>query len=216
MAKIVFTTGAGISVPSGIRPYRGVGGIYTENPELEQLLTSHNYNVMQARVLAAIEEMKDLLRDCFPNAAHFAIAELEAYHDVLVITQNVDNLHIEAGSSPDRVVELHGNIHRQRPDDDGELRPDVVLFGENLPDGLFVRAANAIEDADVVVAIGTSGDVSPANMLLDIANDRAYRRECKFYYINLDKPEVYVPFAKMIHESAETAVPTLCEQLKEL
>jgi NAD-dependent deacetylase len=216
MAKIVFSTGAGISVPSGIPPYRGTGGIYTDNPELEQALTANNMFYARSQVLNAIEKMKSIVDACKPNAAHVAIAELEQYHDVTVITQNVDNFHLLAGSS--KVLELHGNLYRERIDeiDEDEMRPDVVLFGELLPEDIFHEAVLAVENADVVVAVGTSATVYPAASLLDIANDRAYLEgpKFKFYYLSLDAPEAYFGFAKIQLGSADVLVPDMCEYLK--
>lgn len=212
MARIVFTTGAGISVPSGIPPYRGTGGIYTENPQLEQLLHAKNLNTQYQKIVDGIDAMKAIIESCAPNKAHYAIAELEHYHDITVITQNVDDFHNQAGST--NVIELHGNIHKTRLHTDGDPRPDVVLFGEDLNNDLFMAAMNAVENADVIVAVGTSGDVAPANQILDIANDKAFHHECAFYYIAIDKPEMYLPFAYQILLSAEYSVPTLCETLK--
>lgn len=229
--KIVFNTGAGISVPSGIPCYRGPNGIYTKNPELEQSLTAEVYAKNPLQVFNAIVNMQELISKTQPNAAHIAIAELEKYHDVTVITQNVDNLHNVAGST--NVIELHGNIFFLKCLDCGQifqeapwgsigcficeginLRPNVVLFGEDLPADAFKKAYSAVADADVIVTVGTSGDVTPANTFLDLANDRAYHHKAKFYYINLDKPLMYVPFAQMIFESAEIAVPNLYDALK--
>lgn len=213
MAKIVFSTGAGISVPSGIPPYRGTGGIYTENPELEQMLDASKLAHSRSRVFDAVAKMRSIVDQCKPNAAHYAISELQDHHDVTVITQNVDGFHIAAGSKT--VLELHGNLYREHFDDDGP-RPSVVLFGEDLPAGVFNDALLAVENSDVFIAVGTSGTVWPAATLLDVANDRKYMEgpNFKFFFINADRPEINLPFARLALGSADELVPDLCEYLK--
>lgn len=208
--KIVFTTGAGISVPSGIPPYRGTGGIYTENPDLEQLLTIETYRQNPQLVIAQIEKVRKQLSDKKPNPAHYAIAELEAYFEVTVITQNIDFLHKQAGTTD--LLELHGNIYTSKLDENGHARPTAVLFGEDLPADVYQEAVYAMENADVIVAVGTSGTVAPASYLLDIANDRAYMEKIPFYYLSVDPPERYLPFSMQQLESADISVPRLCNQ----
>lgn len=211
MTKIVFTTGAGISVPSGIAPYRGTGGIYTENPGLEQMLTIANYRKDRLKVIAEIDKVRKQLSDKKPNRAHYAIAELEKTFDVTVITQNIDFLHTTAGST--NVLELHGNIYTSKLDENGQPRPTAVLFGELLPEDVYNKALEAVSTADVVIAVGTSGNVAPASYLMDIGNDRAHMEKIPFYYLSIDPPETYLPFAIFHFGSAEKTVPKLCYQL---
>jgi NAD-dependent deacetylase len=210
MTKIVFTTGAGISVPSGIAPYRGTGGIYTKNPALEYAMTIDNWRKNPKVVNEHFQMVKAEFGNKHPNPAHIAIAQLQSHFDVTVITQNIDRLHQSAGST--NVLELHGNIFDTKIDDLERERPTAVLFGEDLPVGVFNDALLAVENADVIVAVGTSGTVYPAASLLDIANDRAYTEKIPFYYLSLDAPEMYLPFSRQILESADTSVPRLCEQ----
>jgi NAD-dependent deacetylase len=214
--KIVFTTGAGISVPSGISAYRGKEGIYTKNPGLEQSLTADNMRYYPERVKAAIQKMRDSIALGKPNAAHHAIVQLEHYHDVLVITQNVDGYHKKAGST--KVIELHGNIWEEYDDPyhRGQKRPNVVLFEEDLPEGAFNKALTAVEDADVVVAVGTSGTVYPAVHLLKSANNKAKVVKTPFYYLSMDHPETRLQYAEKRFGSADVTVPALCEELKSL
>ena len=131
------------------------------------------------------------LRDVKPNPGHFALVEIENHaEEFLLVTQNVDGLHHLAGSR--KVIEIHGNIWRTRctacgqcrdrlgesleelprcEDCGGLLRPDVVWFGELLPDGLLERAAEAARNCDLFMTVGTSAEVYPAAGLLDEAGN---------------------------------------------
>ena len=174
-AVVVFT-GAGVSADSGIPTFRGDGGLWS-NYRAEDLATPAAFARNPLLVWEWYESRRDLVRAAKPNAAHEAIARV--VHAV-VVTQNVDNLHTRAGSK--RVIELHGNLFRARcvreekvfdaPDRFSELppkcacgallRPDVVWFGEMLPEGVFEQAAEAVRHADLLLVIGTSGIVYPA------------------------------------------------------
>lgn len=224
MSRIVFSTGAGISVPSGIPPYRGKGGIY-EDSEVENKVSAHTFNTARYVVEKHIVEMQNKIKNCQPNAAHLAIAELEKDHDVTVITQNIDNLHILAGST--NVIELHGNIFKTRMtertifnmmDEDWvtEERPDVVLFGENIDAEKWRKAWAATEDSDVFIAIGTSASVWPARDLLDMANDRKYIQSIPFLFMSTDAPPQDLHFATFVEGSAEITVPEVCKQINVL
>jgi NAD-dependent deacetylase len=185
--RIVVLTGAGISAGSGLRTYRGPGGVWDEH-DVQRLghadaLASRPqdtwrlYGAMRAPVLAAV-----------PNAAHRALAAWEASlaadRQFLLVTQNVDGLHQQAGST--RVVELHGNLMRTRCSNDvcgfeprrdeqahadrlplcptcgSALRPDIVLFGESIPALASWTVKRALRDCDLFIAVGTSGLVTPA------------------------------------------------------
>jgi NAD-dependent deacetylase len=185
--RIVVLTGAGISAGSGLRTYRGPGGVWDEH-DVQRLghadaLASRPqdtwrlYGAMRAPVLAAV-----------PNAAHRALAAWEASlaadRQFLLVTQNVDGLHQQAGST--RVVELHGNLMRTRcsheacgfeprrdeqahadrlplcPTCGAALRPDIVLFGEPIPALASWTVKRALRDCDLFIAVGTSGLVTPA------------------------------------------------------
>jgi NAD-dependent protein deacetylase/lipoamidase len=180
----VVLTGAGVSADSGIPTFRGEGGLW-RNYRAEDLATPEAFARNPLLVWEWYEWRRTLVRDAKPNAAHAAIARLP---NSLVVTQNVDGLHERAGSAD--VIELHGNIFRarcvreacpERGRGDGRydalepfdklpphcecgalLRPDVVWFGELLPEGAFERAARAVRDADLLLVIGTSGVVFPA------------------------------------------------------
>lgn len=174
--RVVVMTGAGVSADSGIPTFRGAGGLWRDfRPE--DLATPEAFRRDPALVWEWYEWRRALIRDARPNAAHDAIARLA---DAVVVTQNVDGLHVRAGSRD--VVELHGNLFRVRCVREGTtsvreeaiaeipprctcgalLRPDVVWFGEALPEDAVARAVGAIRSADLLLVIGTSGVVYPA------------------------------------------------------
>ena len=180
--RVVVFTGAGVSAESGIPTFRGAGGLW-RNFRAEDLATPEAFARDPKLVWEWYEWRRGLIRDTQPNAAHRALARLP---DALVVTQNVDGLHARAGSAD--VLELHGNIFRARcvreataravpdPFDDlpprcacgALLRPDVVWFGEMLPEGAMERAVREIRRADLLLVIGTSGVVQPAASLVHV------------------------------------------------
>lgn len=174
--RVVVFTGAGVSADSGIPTFRGAGGLWRDfRPE--DLATPEAFRRDPQLVWEWYEWRRGLIREAKPNAAHESIAALAG---AVVVTQNVDGLHARAGA--DDVVELHGNIFRVRCTREGTarmheepfaempprcecgalLRPDVVWFGEMLPDDAVARAVSAIRAADLLLVIGTSGVVYPA------------------------------------------------------
>ena len=179
----LFITGAGLSVESGAPTYRGIGGLYrnkaTENGvSLEIALSSEMLQrrpKLTWRYLLGIEEQS---RACKPNAAHTILTSLEQrLPRSLILTQNIDGLHRQAGA--ERVVEIHGNLRELRcvrcdfrsvlrdfiglptppacPQCQGLLRPDIVMFGESLPHAPFIKLQSELERGfDLVVVIGTT------------------------------------------------------------
>jgi NAD-dependent deacetylase len=182
--RVVVFTGAGVSAESGIPTFRGTGGLW-RNFRAEELATPHAFARDPALVWEWYEWRRGLVRDAQANAAHLAIARLPR---AVVVTQNVDALHARAGSRD--VVELHGNIFRVRCTREGKtidafdafselpprcscgalLRPDVVWFGEPLPDAAWGRATDVITAADLLLVIGTSRVVYPAAGLVDLCS----------------------------------------------
>jgi NAD-dependent deacetylase len=174
--SVVVFTGAGVSADSGIPTFRGEGGLW-RNYRAEDLATPNAFARNPMLVWEWYEWRRGLVRDAQPNPAHLAVARLS---DALVVTQNVDGLHTRAGSR--NVIELHGNLFRVRCVREGDvtealepftdlpptcacgamLRPDVVWFGEMLPEGAFERASAEVRAADLLLVIGTSGVVYPA------------------------------------------------------
>lgn len=189
-SRVVALTGAGISVESGIPDFRSPGGLWERFDPMEYA-TIQAFRKKPAKVWQLLKEMDLTVTAARPNPAHYALAELEAQGKLLgVITQNVDNLHQAAGSK--RVVEYHGNAHRfvcdtcrgQHPREmldfehlplychcGGLIRPDVVFFGEPIPAAAQDEAEDLASSCDLLLIIGTSGEVSPANYLPHLAKD---------------------------------------------
>ncbi|MDR0717270.1 MAG: NAD-dependent deacylase [Azoarcus sp.] len=182
-ARPLFITGAGISADSGLPTYRGIGGLYNDRPTEEGFAIE---DALSGRMLASrpeitwryIAQIESNCRGAGPNAAHRLIAALEAEKPgAWVLTQNIDSLHGKAGSK--NLIEIHGSLHRLLcpacghrrevadyaglalpppcPGCDRPLRPDVVLFGEMLPQPALAQLARVMEEGpDVVVSIGTT------------------------------------------------------------
>ena len=182
--KIVFVTGAGISQESGIPTFRGKDGLW-RNYDAMKLATIDAFYNDPKLVWEWYNERRRNIFAAQPNPGHKAVAELEKYAKVVVLTQNIDGLHQKAGSS--EVLELHGSIVKikcsvcdfrdnEAMDEFQEipplcekcgniLRPDVVWFGEPLPQDVWQKAMVYASQCDVMVIAGTSLVVSPANTL---------------------------------------------------
>jgi NAD-dependent deacetylase len=180
--KIVFVTGAGISQESGIPTFRGKDGLW-KNYDAMKLATIEAFYENPKLVWEWYNERRNNILKAQPNLGHKAIAELEKFVDVEVLTQNIDGLHQKAGSS--NVLELHGSIikikcsvcnfkseifsdflHVPPLCECGNiLRPDVVWFGEPLPQLVWQEALIHAGSCDAMFIVGTSLVVSPANML---------------------------------------------------
>ncbi len=180
-------TGAGISVESGIPDFRSKGGLWTKYDPSEYA-TIEAFKRDPEKVWRMIKEMDDLLEKAKPNKAHIGLADLEKMGLLYgIITQNVDNLHQEAGSS--NVIEYHGTSktlsclwcgRRYKKEEKREeyppkcecgriLKPDIVFFGEPIPQDAMAQSFQMASKADVLLVIGTSAVVSPANTIPSIA-----------------------------------------------
>ena len=189
--NIAVLTGAGISVESGIPPFRGKGGVWEKFDPMEY---AHIDAFMQdpGKVWAVLlKEMKVIVDQARPNDAHLGLAKLEKLgKNVTIITQNVDGLHQSAGSTD--VIEFHGNFawhhclscrrryaSRQidltsippRCDCGGILRPECVFFGEMIPPDLLSRSRQISSQCNIMLVIGTSAIVQPAAWMPVIAKD---------------------------------------------
>ena len=184
--KLVVLTGAGVSAESGITTFRDSNGLW-ENHRVEDVASIEGWYANPSLMLDFYNKRRAQLGQVRPNGAHLAIASLEHDWDVIVVTQNVDNLHERAGST--RVIHLHGELTKVRPENsynemDGfseekvfdvgfdpielgdkapngaQLRPHIVWFGEPVPK--IDLAIDAVEAADLVLIVGTSLQVYPA------------------------------------------------------
>ena len=189
--RVVALTGAGISAAAGLGTFRGAGGLWTAHPDVEAAMHASG---LPGNVPALWDVWGGIRRKAVlagPSAAHLALARA----GVQVITQNIDGLHQDAGS--DGVLELHGSAAwavclaarcgqrtevdlsgvtepghvPQCPACDGPLRPDIVLFGEPLDPQVWLASEQAVREADLVLAIGTSSFVTPAKWLVPIARE---------------------------------------------
>ena len=231
--RVAVLTGAGVSAESGVPTFRDEEGLwerfspkelahvdaFLDNPELVQGWYAHR---------------RKIVTETEPNPAHRALADLEALvPEFLLITQNVDDLHRQAGN--EAVVELHGNLRRsycidcgrnaseedlapnregavaECPDCGGLLRPDVVWFGERLPEGAVERAQEAAARADVFLSVGTSAVVFPAAGLPRIAAGRgAYTAE-----VNPERSAVADELDEVLQGKAGEVLPPLVESARE-
>ena len=205
--QIVILTGAGVSTASGLHTYRGEGGIWEEH-NVEEYGHVDRLNDHPDRIWKLFGSLRDELKTAKPNTAHFALAELEnslrPEQTFTLITQNIDNLHQQAGSQ--NVIELHGSIlfskcsnpdctlkpfteddsHQNEvplcPECNHPLRPDIVLFGEMIPGAKDWQVKHALRDCDLFISIGTSGSVYPAANFVRSAEYAGARTLC----INLE------------------------------
>ena len=197
--NIVFFGGAGVSTESGIPDFRSVDGLYNQKYKYppEEIL-SHDFLMDNPEEFYTFCREKLFVTGIQPNKAHLRLAELEAEGKLrAVVTQNIDGLHQAAGSK--HVLELHGTTHRfyctrcgrEMPEEEaykctgvprcacgGVVRPDVVLYGESLNDGVITEAVLAISQCDVLIVGGTSLNVYPAAGLIN------YYRGNKLVLIN--------------------------------
>lgn len=220
--KCVVLTGAGISADSGLLTFRDAGGLW-EGHKVTDVCTPEALERNPKLVIDFYNQRRLQANAAEPNAAHKALAELEKYYDVHIITQNVDGLHEKAGSS--KVLHLHGELNKLRSVADeneiigftgeqtddvrdskgGPMRPHIVFFGEEVP--LFPQAAEEMRDADVVIIVGTSMQVYPAASLIHYAPPDA---DC---YLVDPNPQGVGAGVEVIAERAASGVPKLAEYL---
>ncbi len=181
--SVCVLTGSGISAESGLPTFRGVGGLWRTH-RVEELASPEGFARDPRLVWTWYNERRLAHKGVEPSAAHRALAQLEeVVADFTLVTQNVDSLHVRAGSR--NVLELHGKLREarcttcdaRRPFDDafdldalehacgGMWRPDIVWFGEALPQDVLARAFDAARRADLMLVVGTSGLVQPAASL---------------------------------------------------
>lgn len=225
MKKLVILTGAGISAESGIKTFRDNDGLW-EGHNLLEVATPEGWLKNQELVLDFYNQRRKQLHKANPNIGHKILAELEQQFDVHIITQNVDNLHQQAGST--KVLHLHGELFKVRSTKDknyildwtsdlktgdvdpngNQLRPHIVWFGEDVP--ALDEAIKITQQADYFVIIGTSMQVYPAAGLLHYTN-----KNIPVFYID-PKPATIYEIAnplEVISMSATEGVPYWSEKL---
>lgn len=231
MKKLVFLTGAGMSAESGISTFRDSNGLW-EQYRVEDVASIEGYWRDPELVQNFYNERRKQLSTVVPNEGHKLVASLEDKYEVTVITQNVDNLHERAGST--NIIHLHGELMKatssndpnnpnciitlpednpiikmgDKAKDGSQLRPFIVWFGESVP--MIEPAIMKVNEADILVVIGTSLNVYPAAGLLSYTNSL-----CKIFLI--DPKEVkYDPSLGITHimKGASEGMKELCELLK--
>ena len=227
--KIVFVTGAGISQESGIPTFRGKDGYWRKYDPMK-LATIDAFHKDPKLVWEWYEDRRKNIHSAIPNLGHEAIAELEKYCKVVVLTQNIDGLHQRAGSS--KVLELHGSIIRIKctvcdfqdeiTTNFGELppkcrcgnilRPDVVWFGEPLPQDVWTEAMQEANSCDIMIVAGTSLVVSPANTLPVFAK----QNNAILIEVNPEETIMSADMDLSIRDNSTSILPKFVEFLKGL
>lgn len=226
--KITVLTGAGVSADSGIRTFRDSNGLW-EGHDVMEVASPEGWRKNPALVLDFYNQRRKQLDEVEPNAAHQALKDLEKHFQVSIVTQNVDDLHERAGSTD--IIHVHGELRYARSTRDpsyrvridgnaiglgqicpkgGQLRPDIVWFGEGVPK--IHPAMEKVEDADILLIVGTSLEVHPAASLRDY-----YRGHLPIYVIDLSRHS-NLPSSRyeIINERASVAMPVLAQKLIKL
>ncbi|WP_426570927.1 SIR2 family NAD-dependent protein deacylase [Aquihabitans sp. McL0605] len=230
---VTVLTGAGISTDSGIRDFRGPNGVWTLDPAAEKLFTIQNYLAdPDIRRRSWLARRENPAWGAEPNAGHRALVDLEHAGALRgLITQNTDRLHLKAGSSPELVIEVHGNMvdavcwdcgarsltqealaRLDAGDPDpaclvcgGILKTATIMFGQALDPKVLEAAAIAAQRCDVFVAVGSTLQVTPAATLCEVAVDRG----AQLIVVNRD-PTPYDQLAtRVIREPIGEALPAL-------
>lgn len=226
MKHIVVLSGAGMSAESGISTFRDSGGLWEQYP-IEDVATPEGYARNPQLVLDFYNARRKSALNAKPNAGHVGLAEMEKDYKVSIITQNVDNLHERAGST--NVIHLHGELMKVRStadpskiytltpenieinlgdkaEDGSQLRPHIVWFGEAVP--MIEKAIDIVQQADILVVIGTSLNVYPAAGLLNYI-----KRGTPIYLIDPNEVKTYRNDIHFIRKGASEGVKELREGL---
>jgi NAD-dependent deacetylase len=226
---VVISSGAGISKESGIPTFRDAPNALWANYDPMELATREGFSSDPELVWRWYVDRRKMIGACEPNPGHYAIAEMETiYPTFTVITQNIDNLHRKAGSN--NIIEVHGNVfkfkcfdqdHRvdELPEGDDApprcvcgsyLRPDVVWFGEPLPEDGIRIATQALESCDVIIVVGTSGTVYPA------ASFPSFAKSCGAAVIEVNPEEtpITVDADLFLKGPSGVVLPRLLEEIK--
>jgi NAD-dependent deacetylase len=228
MKKLIVLSGAGISMESGIPTFRDSNGLW-EGYRVEEVASPEGWRQDPGKVLEFYNQRRKKALEVSPNRAHFIVAELQEHFDVVVVTQNVDDLHERAGSR--QVIHLHGSLFESRSTADDslvypikgwqlnlgdkcekgfQLRPNIVWFGEMVP--LMDAAAKHASTADIFIVVGTSMVVYPAAGLIDFVP-----YDCIKYLVDPKLPDLaHIPGVIAIAEKASTGMEKVRKELLEL
>ncbi len=228
--KIVFFTGAGVSAESGISTFRGKDGIWNKLKP-EELANFNAFMQNPEMVWEWYNHRKSIVHEAKPNAGHIAIADMQIlFDDVTVVTQNIDNLHRRAGSK--NIFELHGNIERNfcvkcrtfyneeldfsngvpKCKCGGLIRPDVVWFGEYLPEDQFSGGEKAAQNCDMFFVVGTSAVVYPAAGLVHTAKHAG----AFIVEVNIEETEITHYCDVSFFGEAGKVLPEMVKEIKKI
>lgn len=223
--KLVILSGAGMSQESGLKTFRDMGGLW-EQYDVAEVASIEAWRQNPGLVMKFYNERRKQLFEARPNAGHTGLAELENDFEVEIITQNVDDLHEQAGSS--KVLHLHGELRKARSTADpdliytldhwelnlgdlcekgSQLRPHIVWFGEPVP--AIRQALPLVENADIFVIIGTSLEVYPAASLVHYVKPGT-----PIFVVDPDSPAVHQKNVTSIREKAVKGVGLLKRELE--
>lgn len=224
--KIVVLSGAGISAESGLSTFRDSNGLW-ENHSIYEVATPEAWNRNPELVHRFYNARRKQLLDVFPNKGHSALVELESKFEVNIITQNVDDLHEQAGSK--NVLHLHGELKKVRSTSNpnliydlkgwelktgdncpegSQLRPHIVWFGEPVPNILVAEELTKL--ADILIIVGTSLNVYPAAGLCDVVKENT-----KVYLVDPKMVSTGVKNVEVILKTASVGLPELVNKLLE-
>ncbi len=221
MKNFVVFTGAGISAESGLGTFRDSGGLW-DNYKIEDVATPEAFQKNPGLVLEFYNIRRRQLLGATPNDAHYALNKLQENFNLQIITQNIDDLHERSGSN--NVLHLHGKLMESKSVIDdmvykidgselvlgdlcpngGQLRPNVVWFGEAVP--MMDKAIEIVKTADIFIIVGTSLNVYPAASLIHYTSD-----SCQKYIVDPNASEENGISA--IRQKASVGVPKLVDQI---
>jgi NAD-dependent deacetylase len=228
--RVAVLTGAGVSAESGVPTFRGAGGLW-EGHAVEEVATPMAFAKDPALVWRFYNARRNRLLEIKPNPGHYALVQLEsrfALGDFALATQNVDGLHLAAGSK--NVLELHGNLGRVRcskcdhradrrgellealptcPDCGHLLRPDIVWFHEMLPEDVWQKAGRAVGTCNCLLVAGTSAVVWPAAGLIDLAREYG----ATVIEVNIDRTEASAKADVCLYGPSGELLPRLVDAL---
>jgi len=227
MKKLVVLSGAGMSQESGLKTFRDMGGLW-ESYDVTEVATPEAWEKNPELVLRFYNQRRKQLFEVEPNVGHLGIADLEKWFDVEVVTQNVDNLHERAGSS--KVLHVHGELMKARSTENpflvydlehwaldmgdlcemgSQLRPHIVWFGEGVTE--IPKAMRIVEQADILVVIGTSLAVYPAASLVNYIQSGT-----PLFVVDPNRPDVFQENVTYIEEKAGKGIEILKKKLEKL